>query len=110
MSGAGNRTRNNRRAGVGLEEALESARVLVCAGTGGVGKTTVAAALALRAARAGRRTLVLTIDPARRLADALGLEGLGVAPAPVVVTGGAGAPAARARAALARPSRSPSTR
>jgi len=87
MSRAGNRTRKNRRAGVGLEEALESARVLVCAGTGGVGKTTVAAALALRAARAGRRTLVLTIDPARRLADALGLEGLGVAPAPVVVTG-----------------------
>jgi anion-transporting ArsA/GET3 family ATPase len=86
MSRAGNHTRKNRRAGVGLEEALESARVLVCAGTGGVGKTTVAAALALRAARAGRRTLVLTIDPARRLADALGLEGLGAAPAPVVVT------------------------
>lgn len=61
----------------GLDEALRHAGVLICAGTGGVGKTTVAAALALRAARSGRRTLVLTIDPARRLADALGLEGLG---------------------------------
>lgn len=67
----------------GLEEATRNARVLICAGTGGVGKTTVSAALALHAARAGRRTLVLTIDPARRLADALGLEGLGSEPAPV---------------------------
>ncbi len=48
-------------------------RVLVCAGAGGVGKTTVAAALALGAARRGRRVLCLTIDPARRLADSLGL-------------------------------------
>jgi anion-transporting ArsA/GET3 family ATPase len=47
-------------------------RVLVCVGTGGVGKTTVAAALGLEAARRGQRVLVLTIDPARRLADALG--------------------------------------
>lgn len=49
-------------------------RVLVCAGAGGVGKTTVAAALALGAARRGRRVLCLTIDPARRLADSLGLS------------------------------------
>ena len=48
----------------------------VCVGPGGVGKTTCAAALGLRAARAGRRVLVLTIDPARRLAGALGLDGL----------------------------------
>jgi anion-transporting ArsA/GET3 family ATPase len=47
----------------------------VCLGSGGVGKTTVSAALALLGARLGRRVLVLTIDPARRLADALGLEG-----------------------------------
>ncbi len=47
-------------------------RVLVTVGTGGVGKTTVAAALALAAAREGKRALVMTIDPARRLADALG--------------------------------------
>jgi anion-transporting ArsA/GET3 family ATPase len=49
-------------------------RVLVCAGAGGVGKTTVAAALALGAAGRGRRVLCLTIDPARRLADSLGLS------------------------------------
>ncbi len=55
---------------------LESRRILVCVGSGGVGKTTVSAAIALEAARRGRRTLVLTIDPARRLADALGLASL----------------------------------
>jgi anion-transporting ArsA/GET3 family ATPase len=47
-------------------------RVLVTVGTGGVGKTTIAAVLGLEAARAGKRVLVMTIDPARRLADALG--------------------------------------
>ncbi|HTO70463.1 MAG TPA: ArsA-related P-loop ATPase [Myxococcota bacterium] len=47
-------------------------RVLVTVGTGGVGKTTIAAVLGLEAARAGKRALVMTIDPARRLADALG--------------------------------------
>jgi anion-transporting ArsA/GET3 family ATPase len=52
-------------------------RVLVCCGSGGVGKTTTAAALALRAAELhGRRTVVLTIDPARRLAQSLGLTEL----------------------------------
>ncbi|HEU4425243.1 MAG TPA: ArsA-related P-loop ATPase [Pilimelia sp.] len=52
-------------------------RIVVCCGAGGVGKTTTAAALALRAAeRHGRRTVVLTIDPARRLAQALGLNEL----------------------------------
>ena len=48
-------------------------RVVVCAGAGGVGKTTVAAALSLSAAQRGRRVLCLTIDPARRLADSLGI-------------------------------------
>jgi anion-transporting ArsA/GET3 family ATPase len=57
-------------------EALRARRILVCVGCGGVGKTTIAAALALEAARAGRRALVITIDPARRLANALGLERL----------------------------------
>ncbi len=52
-------------------------RVLVTVGTGGVGKTTVSAAIGLEAARRGKRALVLTIDPARRLADALGLDELG---------------------------------
>jgi anion-transporting ArsA/GET3 family ATPase len=57
-------------------DALLQRRLVVCVGPGGVGKTTTAAALALRAARLGRRALVLTVDPAKRLADALGLEGL----------------------------------
>jgi anion-transporting ArsA/GET3 family ATPase len=56
-------------------------RIIVCCGSGGVGKTTTAAALGLRAAEAhGRRTVVLTIDPARRLAQSLGLTELGNAP------------------------------
>jgi anion-transporting ArsA/GET3 family ATPase len=62
---------------------VESRRVIVCAGAGGVGKTTVAAALALGAAMRGRRVLCLTIDPAKRLADTLGLRQLG--PEPEVV-------------------------
>ena len=59
-----------------LRDLVEQRRILVCCGSGGVGKTTTAAALALEAARAGRRAVVVTIDPAKRLADALGLEGL----------------------------------
>jgi anion-transporting ArsA/GET3 family ATPase len=58
-------------------------RVVVCCGAGGVGKTTTAAALALRAAERGRRTVVLTIDPARRLAQSMGLAELGNKPLPV---------------------------
>ncbi|HEX2290684.1 MAG TPA: ArsA family ATPase [Pseudonocardiaceae bacterium] len=53
-----------------------STRVVVCCGAGGVGKTTTAAALALRAAEQGRSVVVLTIDPARRLAQSLGLREL----------------------------------
>ncbi|HET9076701.1 MAG TPA: ArsA-related P-loop ATPase [Acidimicrobiales bacterium] len=53
-----------------------SRRVVICAGPGGVGKTTCAAAIALEGARLGRRACVVTIDPAKRLADALGLESL----------------------------------
>ncbi|MEV6896275.1 ArsA family ATPase [Amycolatopsis sp. NPDC051372] len=62
-------------------------RVIVCCGSGGVGKTTTAAALALRAAERGRQTVVLTIDPARRLAQALGLRELGNHPRQVRVEG-----------------------
>ncbi len=57
-------------------EAWLDLRILVTVGTGGVGKTTVGAAIGLEAARRGRRVLVLTIDPARRLADALGADEL----------------------------------
>jgi anion-transporting ArsA/GET3 family ATPase len=59
-----------------LERALATRRILVVCGSGGVGKTTAAAALALRAARSGRRVLVCTIDPSRRLATSLGLNQL----------------------------------
>jgi len=59
-----------------LAPLVEGRNVLVCCGSGGVGKTTTAAAIAFEAARRGRRACVVTIDPAKRLADALGLEGL----------------------------------
>jgi anion-transporting ArsA/GET3 family ATPase len=51
-------------------------RIVVCCGSGGVGKTTTAAALGLRAAERGRRVVVLTIDPARRLAQSMGIDSL----------------------------------
>ncbi len=57
--------------------------IVVCCGSGGVGKTTTAAALGLRAAEQGRRAVVLTIDPARRLAQSLGLTHLDNTPRPV---------------------------
>jgi anion-transporting ArsA/GET3 family ATPase len=58
-----------------LAHLLERGRIVICVGSGGVGKTTTAAALGIEAARRGRRTVVLTVDPARRLKDALGLGG-----------------------------------
>ena len=64
-------------------ELVTEAEILICCGSGGVGKTTSAAVLALRAAKEGRRAVVVTIDPARRLADALGLEGIGNTPSPI---------------------------
>src|SRR5580700_533763 len=51
-------------------------RIIVCCGSGGVGKTTTAAALGLRAAERGRHVVVLTVDPARRLAQSMGLSSL----------------------------------
>ncbi|MFT6397813.1 MAG: anion-transporting ArsA/GET3 family ATPase [Bradymonadia bacterium] len=62
---------------------LFDSRLLIAVGSGGVGKTTTSAALALRAAHEGKRVLVLTIDPAKRLANAMGLEELGNEPRPV---------------------------
>ncbi|MEP6796515.1 MAG: ArsA family ATPase [Lapillicoccus sp.] len=58
-------------------------RIIVCCGAGGVGKTTTAAALGLRAAEQGRQVVVLTIDPARRLAQSMGLSELDNVPRPV---------------------------
>jgi anion-transporting ArsA/GET3 family ATPase len=63
-----------------LREIVEKHRVVISAGSGGVGKTTVAASIALWGALQGRRTAVLTIDPARRLASSLGLATLGDEP------------------------------
>ena len=60
-----------------LTEALASKGVVICCGSGGVGKTTTAAAVGLGAARRGERVLVITIDPAKRLADALGVREVG---------------------------------
>jgi hypothetical protein len=63
-----------------LAQALDSRRIILCVGSGGVGKTTTAAALAVEAARRGRRTAVLTVDPSHRLKDALGLGSLSSKP------------------------------
>jgi anion-transporting ArsA/GET3 family ATPase len=79
-----------------LVQQLGNLEVVICAGSGGVGKTTVSAALGLAmVAELDRRVLVLTVDPARRLATALGLGKIGAEPVPV--------PAARLRKAGIRP-------
>ncbi len=67
-----------------------STRIIVCCGSGGVGKTTTSAALALRAAERGRKVVVLTIDPARRLAQSMGIEALDNTPRPVTGVEGTG--------------------
>jgi len=63
--------------------------IIICCGSGGVGKTTTSAAVAVRAAEAGRKVVVLTIDPARRLAQSLGLGELDNTPRPVLGIDGA---------------------
>jgi anion-transporting ArsA/GET3 family ATPase len=67
-------------------------KIIICCGSGGVGKTTISAAIAVRAAEAGRKVVVLTIDPARRLAQSLGVGELDNTPRPVTTidTGAAG--------------------
>ncbi|HEX2575947.1 MAG TPA: ArsA-related P-loop ATPase [Aquihabitans sp.] len=64
----------------GLSQLVAERSIVICSGSGGVGKTTTAAVLAMEAAAAGRRAVVVTIDPAKRLADALGLDGIGNQP------------------------------
>ena len=66
-------------------EQLLHKRLVICVGCGGVGKTTTAAALALAGALRARRSGVITVDPARRLKDALGLDGLSVEPRRVAI-------------------------
>lgn len=61
----------------GFTAVTKSAKVIVCVGTGGVGKTTMAAALGYGLAKAGRRTLILTVDPAQRLKTTFGLKTAG---------------------------------
>ncbi len=61
----------------GMAELLDGKRVCICAGSGGVGKTTSSAAIAAGMAARGKKVAVLTIDPAKRLADSLGLPELG---------------------------------
>ena len=91
------RARGAKRRRLDLDALLDrpGTRIVVCCGSGGVGKTTTAAALGLRAAEHGRKVVVLTIDPARRLAQSLGLTELDNTPRPV-----AGVDAAAAAAAL----------
>ncbi|CAN5294872.1 MAG: ArsA family ATPase [Nocardioides sp.] len=64
--------------------ADRSTHIIVCCGSGGVGKTTTSASLALRAAEQGRKVVVLTIDPAKRLAQSMGIEALDNTPRPVL--------------------------
>ena len=75
---------------VGPAEWLERCRLVVCVGSGGVGKTTLAATTGLWAAMQGRRVMVLTIDPARRLANSLGLDSIGNEPRDIALPEGAG--------------------
>ncbi len=75
-----------------LESVLRDASLLVTCGPGGVGKTTTAAALALAAAETGRRVIVVTVDPARRLADTLGIVDSAGADDPCEVIGATGNP------------------
>ncbi|MFN7132550.1 MAG: ArsA family ATPase [Myxococcales bacterium] len=60
-----------------LHRLVQDKRIIVCVGSGGVGKTTVAASIALKAAALGKKVMVCTIDPARRLANSLGMTELG---------------------------------
>lgn len=70
-----------------LAELIRTRKIVITSGSGGVGKTTSAAVLAMEAATEGRRAVVVTIDPAKRLADALGLGGEGIGNEPTRIEG-----------------------
>jgi anion-transporting ArsA/GET3 family ATPase len=80
----------SRRARLDVDALIDdrATEIIVCCGSGGVGKTTTSAALALRAAERGRRVVVLTIDPARRLAQSMGIEALDNTPRAVASVDG----------------------
>jgi anion-transporting ArsA/GET3 family ATPase len=59
-----------------VDAIINRRKIIITCGTGGVGKTTLSAAIAIRAAMLGKRVVVITIDPAKRLAHSLGLESL----------------------------------
>jgi anion-transporting ArsA/GET3 family ATPase len=88
FAAGGDDTAATRRPTAHTIEAILRKQLVICVGCGGVGKTTTAAALALAGALHQRRAGVITVDPARRLKDALGLDGLSVEPHRVVVHGG----------------------
>jgi anion-transporting ArsA/GET3 family ATPase len=73
-----------------IDRVLGGRQICICAGAGGVGKTTTSAAIAMGAAAEGRKVAVLTIDPAKRLANSLGLEKLGNEPRRVTRVEGPG--------------------
>ncbi len=73
-----------------LPVLLQKKRIVICSGSGGVGKTTTAASIALAAAMNGKKAIVLTIDPAKRLATAMGLDALGGTPKEIPLEGAKG--------------------
>ena len=83
--GAGGGSSPHRPASLAVDQLIDDrrTRIIVCCGSGGVGKTTIAAAIGLRAAERGRHVVVLTVDPARRLAQSMGLTALDNTPRPV---------------------------
>jgi anion-transporting ArsA/GET3 family ATPase len=87
--GGGGGSSPHRPAQLSVDQLIDDrrTRILVCCGSGGVGKTTIAAAIGLRAAERGRHVVVLTVDPARRLAQSMGLTVLDNTPRPVSLNG-----------------------
>ena len=79
--------RNDEQRAGSLADVVKRSELILTCGPGGVGKTTTAAALGVAAARAGRKVVVVTVDPARRLADALGLDDSVAADEPHLVKG-----------------------